>query len=65
MFPVPEKIARFYHVNDVTRFQHDRPVYKGQVDKENEFKNLWIERTIIDISEPLPSILRWFEVVDR
>lgn len=38
MFPVPEKIARFYHVNDVKRFLHDRPIYKGQVDKENEFK---------------------------
>lgn len=65
MVPVPEKIARFYHVNDVTRFQHDRPVYKGQVDKDNEFKSLWIERTIMDIEEPLPGILRWFEVVNR
>lgn len=65
MVPVPEKISRFYHVNDVTRFQHDRPVYKGQVDKDNEFKSLWIERTIIDIEEPLPGILRWFEVINR
>lgn len=65
MFPVPEKIARFYHVNDVKRFQHDRPVHKGHVDKENEFRSLWIERTIIDISDPLPNILRWFEIVDR
>lgn len=65
MFPVPEKVARFYHVNDVKRFYHDRPVHKGQVDKENEFKSLWIERTIIEISDPLPNILRWFEIVDR
>lgn len=65
MFPVPEKIKRFYHVNDVKRFQHDRPVHKGPVDKENEFKSLWIERTIIDISDPLPNILRWYEVIDR
>lgn len=67
MFPVPEKVAKFYHVNDVQRFQHDRPVYKGQIDKEkdNEFSRLWIERTILDTSESLPNILRWFEIVDR
>lgn len=67
MFPVPEKVAKFYHVNDVKRFQHDRPVYKGQVDKEkdNEFSRLWIERTMLDTSEQLPNILRWFEIVDR
>jgi hypothetical protein len=35
---VPEKIASFYHVNDVRRFQLDRPVHKGPVDKDNEFK---------------------------
>lgn len=59
---VPEKISRFYEVNDVIMFQHDRPMHKGQVDKNNEFKSLWVERTIIEIAEPLPNILRWFEV---
>lgn len=63
--PMPEKIARFYQVNDVTRFQHDRPIYKGNIDKDNEFKSLWIERTTLDISSPLPGILRWFEIIDR
>lgn len=62
---MPEKIARFYQVNDVTRFQHDRPIYKGHIDKDNEFKSLWIERTTLDISSPLPGILRWFEIIDR
>ncbi|XP_031632350.1 dedicator of cytokinesis protein 3 isoform X2 [Contarinia nasturtii] len=67
MFPVPEKVKKFYQVNDVKRFQHDRPLYKGQSDKDkdNEFSRLWIERTILDISEPLPNILRWFEIVNR
>ncbi|KAL7022521.1 hypothetical protein ACKWTF_012281 [Chironomus riparius] len=59
---VPEKISRFYEVNDVIRFQHDRPIHKGQFDKNNEFKSLWIERTTIDIAEQLPNILRWFEI---
>lgn len=35
---IPEKISRFYHYNDVKRFQCDRPVHKGIIDKENEFK---------------------------
>lgn len=59
---VPDKIARYYEVNDVIKFQHDRPIHKGSVDKSNEFKSLWIERTFIEISEPLPNILRWFEI---
>lgn len=63
--PIPDRIARFYQVNDVTRFQYDRPVHKGTVDKDNEFKSLWIERTMLDIECPLPGILRWFEVTGR
>lgn len=58
---VPDKIARYYEVNDVIKFQHDRPIHKGTVDKNNEFKSLWIERTFIECVEPLPNILRWFE----
>ncbi|XP_055616289.1 dedicator of cytokinesis protein 3 isoform X2 [Toxorhynchites rutilus septentrionalis] len=61
---VPEKISKYYEVNDVTKFQYDRPIHKGVVDKENEFKSLWIERTIYDIAQPLPGILRWFEVTN-
>lgn len=63
--PITERIARFYEVNDITKFQHDRPVHKGVIDKDNEFKSLWIERTIFDIAKPLPGILRWFEVVHK
>uniref|UniRef100_A0A1Y1KZG9 C2 DOCK-type domain-containing protein n=1 Tax=Photinus pyralis TaxID=7054 RepID=A0A1Y1KZG9_PHOPY len=62
---IPEKISRFYHYNDVRRFQCDRPVNKGIVDKDNEIKTLWIERTILEIESLLPGILRCFEVVTR
>lgn len=62
---IPEKISRFYHYNDVKRFQCDRPVHKGIIDKENEIKTLWIERTVLEIASPLPGILRWFEVINR
>lgn len=35
---VPFHVARFYQVNQVCRFQLDRPVHKPPIDKENEFK---------------------------
>lgn len=63
--PVPDRISSFYEVNDVTRFQYDRPIHKGTIDKDNEFKTLWIERTILEIETSLPGILRWFEVISR
>ncbi|XP_049823045.1 dedicator of cytokinesis protein 3 isoform X2 [Aethina tumida] len=62
---IPDKISRFYHYNDVKKFYCDRPVHKGIVDKENEIKTLWIERTVMEIANPLPGILRWFEVISR
>nr|CAD7403082.1 unnamed protein product [Timema cristinae] len=62
---IPEKISSFYQVNDVRRFQLDRPVHKGTVDKDNEFKSLWVERTLLVTSSSLPGILRWFEVVEK
>ena len=33
-------------------------------DEENEFANLWVERTTLKTSHKLPGILRWFPVVD-
>lgn len=62
---LPDKVRSFYEVNDVKRFQYDRPIHKGTVDKENEFKSLWLERTTLVIASSLPGILRWFEVVER
>lgn len=47
------------------RFQCDRPVHKGIVDKENEIKTLWIERTILETECSFPGILRCFEVITR
>lgn len=60
---IPEKVGRFYEVNDVCTFQLDRPMHKGLVDRDNEFKSLWLERTILITSERLPGILRWFEAI--
>ncbi|XP_069467585.1 dedicator of cytokinesis protein 1 isoform X2 [Ambystoma mexicanum] len=60
--PVSEHILSFYSVNEVHRFQYSRPVRKGEKDPDNEFANMWIERTTYLIAYKLPGILRWFEV---
>ncbi|XP_018616629.1 dedicator of cytokinesis protein 1 isoform X2 [Scleropages formosus] len=60
--PVSEQIVSFYTVNEVQKFQYSRPVRKGEKDPENEFANMWIERTTYVTAYKLPGILRWFEV---
>ncbi|CAB0036454.1 unnamed protein product [Trichogramma brassicae] len=64
-FEIPERVVSYYLVNDVRRFVFDRPLHRGQVDRDNEFKSLWIERTILTTESKLPGILRWFEVVEK
>uniref|UniRef100_A0A671N157 Dedicator of cytokinesis 1 n=1 Tax=Sinocyclocheilus anshuiensis TaxID=1608454 RepID=A0A671N157_9TELE len=61
--PVSEQIVSFYTVNEVQKFQYSRPVRKGEKDPDNEFANMWIERTTYVTAYKLPGILRWFEVV--
>ncbi|KAM7370639.1 hypothetical protein PAMP_010168 [Pampus punctatissimus] len=60
--PVSEQIVSFYTVNEVHKFQYSRPVRKGEKDPDNEFSNMWIERTTYSTAYKLPGILRWFEV---
>ncbi|XP_023601649.1 LOW QUALITY PROTEIN: dedicator of cytokinesis protein 1 [Myotis lucifugus] len=60
--PVSEQIVNFYRVNEVQRFEYSRPIRKGEKDPDNEFSNMWIERTVYTTAYKLPGILRWFEV---
>ncbi|XP_034725347.1 dedicator of cytokinesis protein 3-like [Etheostoma cragini] len=62
---VPDRIKSFYRFNNVRRFRYDRPFHKGPKDRDNEFKSLWIERTTLILTHPLPGISRWFEVDKR
>ncbi|KAI5645238.1 dock-like domain-containing protein [Phthorimaea operculella] len=61
----PEQVKRFYACNEVNTFLCDRPLHKPPIDKDNEFKSLWIERTTLITENTLPGILRWSEVVSR
>ncbi|XP_071543136.1 dedicator of cytokinesis protein 3 isoform X3 [Panulirus ornatus] len=62
---VDERILKYYSNNHVRRFVYDRPFYRGPADKDNEFKNLWIERITYTTEFELPGILKWFEVIDQ
>ncbi|XP_026740010.1 dedicator of cytokinesis protein 3 isoform X2 [Trichoplusia ni] len=61
----PEQVKRYYACNDVDTFLCDRPLQKPPIDKDNEFKSLWIERTTLVTESTLPGILRWSEVISR
>uniref|UniRef100_A0A8V5FWF4 Uncharacterized protein n=1 Tax=Melopsittacus undulatus TaxID=13146 RepID=A0A8V5FWF4_MELUD len=59
---IPEQITNFYRANHIQRFNYSRPFKKGPKDPDNEFANMWIERTTFLTAYPLPGILRWFVV---
>ncbi|CAM1325956.1 DOCK2 (predicted), partial [Pycnogonum litorale] len=56
------QILRYYQVNEVQKFTYSRPVRRGDRNSDNEFATMWIERTNLVTSYPLPGILRWFPV---
>ncbi|NXM72510.1 DOCK2 protein, partial [Serilophus lunatus] len=59
---IPEQITNFYKANHVQQFSYSRPFKRGPKDPDNEFANMWIERTTFQTAYPLPGILRWFAV---
>ncbi|XP_063232451.1 dedicator of cytokinesis protein 1 isoform X3 [Bacillus rossius redtenbacheri] len=64
--PVCDQILRYHRVNDVQKFRFSRPFHRRDLevsaDADNEFGSLWLERTVLVTSYPLPGILRWFPV---
>ncbi|KAG9510700.1 Dedicator of cytokinesis protein 3 [Fragariocoptes setiger] len=62
---VSEKIVTYYLSNRVDTFTFDKPLQKGTTDKDNEFRTLWVERTIVKTNTTLPGILPWFPVVEK
>ncbi|BFZ10880.1 hypothetical protein BsWGS_13919 [Bradybaena similaris] len=59
---VPSEITSFYSNNEIDTFEFDRPYHREGKDKNNEFKTLCLERTIMQTSYKLPGILRSYEV---
>ncbi|XP_069695130.1 dedicator of cytokinesis protein 1 isoform X2 [Periplaneta americana] len=66
--PISDQILRYHRVNDVQKFRFSRPFHRKDPlrlsggDGDNEFASLWLERTVLVTSYPLPGILRWFPV---
>lgn len=62
--PIADQIVKFYRVNNIQKFTFSRPFVRKDPDIEstNEFAHLWLERTELTTSYPLPGILRWFPV---
>ncbi|XP_071039760.1 dedicator of cytokinesis protein 1 isoform X2 [Parasteatoda tepidariorum] len=61
---VHDQILKYYKVNEVQKFTYSRPIRKGEKDSDNEFATMWLERTNLVISYPLPGILHWFPVTN-
>ncbi|KAJ8938702.1 hypothetical protein NQ318_007990 [Aromia moschata] len=62
--PIAEQIVNFYKVNNIQKFTFSRPFTRKDplMEIENEFAHLWLERTELTTTYPLPGILRWFPV---
>jgi len=62
----PDYIRKYYEANEVRTFSFNRP-FKKQKDKktnsENEFMDLWTEKTILITENKFPSLLRRSEVI--
>lgn len=63
IFGAPDNVLSYYNTNYVRQFVQDRPIQRGSFDPNNEFKSLWIERTIYTIEKSFPGILRMFKVI--
>ena len=61
---ISPKIKSYYEHNEVCKFTESRMYSKGPKDKENEFKNLWVERTVYETRDKLPGMLQWSPVID-
>ncbi|XP_072385409.1 dedicator of cytokinesis protein 2 isoform X1 [Diabrotica undecimpunctata] len=62
--PISDQIVKFYRVNNIQKFTFSRPFTRKDslIESTNEFAHLWLERTDLVTTYPLPGILRWFPV---
>ncbi|XP_066913124.1 dedicator of cytokinesis protein 3-like [Clytia hemisphaerica] len=59
---IDEKITSYYRTNEVSEFIFNRPFHKGDKDPANEFKTLWMERTVHWTKRTFPNILKWSRI---
>ncbi|XP_071817812.1 dedicator of cytokinesis protein 3-like isoform X4 [Apostichopus japonicus] len=61
---VPQEIMHYYKYYKIKKFKFDRPFNRGEKDKNNELKTLWLERTVLTTARELPDLLVWSEIID-
>ena len=61
---ISPQILNYYKLNELTHFSESAKFQRGPKDKDNEFKNLWIKRTVFQTRDSLPGMLQWSPVVD-
>ncbi|XP_053947178.1 dedicator of cytokinesis protein 1 [Anastrepha ludens] len=61
---VSSKIVNYFTSNNVQKFQFSRPYRESNGCGADDVRSLWLERTVMTTSFPLPGILRWFPVAD-
>ncbi|XP_059611933.1 dedicator of cytokinesis protein 1 isoform X1 [Phlebotomus argentipes] len=59
---VAQQIVKYYQTNNVQKFKFSRPYRDGKSTSNDSVANMWLERTIMQTTYPLPGILRWFPV---
>ncbi|GFO14587.1 dedicator of cytokinesis protein, partial [Plakobranchus ocellatus] len=57
---ISDQILRYYKVNEVQQFTYSR----RKEDGSGDVTNMWLERTYMTTSYPLPGIVGWFLVMD-
>nr|KAG5708357.1 hypothetical protein BaRGS_034388 [Batillaria attramentaria] len=57
--PISEQILRYYRVNEVQKFTYSRRNDEGG----NDVTKMWLERTNMITTYPLPGIVGWYPVV--
>ncbi|RWS13623.1 hypothetical protein B4U79_02826, partial [Dinothrombium tinctorium] len=67
--PVHNQIIKYYEVNEVNQFSYSRPFRRTPIANsgrasDNEFANMWIERTTLTTRYALPGIMTWFPTID-
>lgn len=63
---VDPQIQQYYEANEVQKFSFSRKKKMQTTDhpnEDNEFANMWLERTYLTTSYALPGILTWFPVI--
>ncbi|XP_041370196.1 dedicator of cytokinesis protein 1-like isoform X4 [Gigantopelta aegis] len=55
--PITEQILKYYRVNEVQKFTYSRRTEEG-----TDVSRMWLERTIMVTSYPLPGIVGWYPV---